>query len=48
MASEKVEMQVGKDLFELREKNLDALRDLGGRVIESNTTSAVPKSVPKN
>jgi hypothetical protein len=43
-ASETVEVQVGKSLFELREKNLLALRDLGSRVIESNTTSAAPKN----
>ena len=46
VASESVEMQVGKSAFELREKNRLALRDLGGRVIESSTTSAAPKSVP--
>ena len=48
VASEKVEVQVGKSLFELREKNLMALRDLGSRVIESNTTSAAPKTNGKN
>jgi hypothetical protein len=48
VASEKVEVQVGKSLFELREKNLLALRDLGSRVIESNTTSAAPKTNGKN
>ena len=48
MASQTVEVQVGKSIFELREKNLLALRDLGSRVIESNTTSAAPpKSVSK-
>ena len=47
-ASETVEVQVGKSMFELREKNLLALRDLGNRVIESNTTSAAPKNAPKN
>lgn len=48
MASQSVEVRVGKSVFELREKNLLALRDLGGRVIESNTTSAAPQNVPKS
>lgn len=48
MGSQTVELQVGKDMFELREKNLLALRDLGSRVIESNTSSAAPKTAPKN
>ena len=46
--SDTVEMQVGKSAFELREKNRMAMRDLSSRVIESNTTSVAPKSVPKN
>ena len=40
--SNSVEMRVGPSVFELREKNLLALRDLGSRVIES--TSATPKN----
>ena len=41
-SSNSVEMRVGPSVFELREKNLLALRDLGNRVIES--TSATPKN----
>ena len=48
VASEAVEVQVGKSAFELREKNLYALRDLGSRVIESGQTSAAPKTDGKN
>ena len=33
--SQFVEMQVGQSRFGLREKNLDALRDLGSRVVEA-------------
>jgi hypothetical protein len=43
-ASESVEMQVGKSAFELREKNRLAMRELGSRVIETNTTSTAPKN----
>lgn len=43
-SSSTVEMRVGPSVFELREKNLLALRDLGSRVIESGTTSAAPKN----
>jgi hypothetical protein len=44
-SSNSVEMRVGPSFFELREKNLLALRDLGSRVIESaTTTSAAPKN----
>jgi hypothetical protein len=42
-SSNTVEMRVGPSVFELREKNLLALRDLGSRVIES-ATSAAPKN----
>jgi len=42
--SQSVEIQVGQSMFELREKNLLALRDLNSRVIESNVTSAAPKN----
>jgi hypothetical protein len=42
--SESVEVQVGQSMFELREKNRLALRELSGRVIESGTTSAAPKN----
>lgn len=42
--SNSAEVRVGPSVFELREKNLLALRDLGGRVIESDTTSAAPKN----
>jgi hypothetical protein len=38
-----VEIQVGHDRFELREKNRMALRDLTSRVIESGATSSAPK-----
>ena len=41
-SSNSVEMRVGPSVFELREKNLLALRDLSSRVIES--TSATPKN----
>lgn len=41
-SSNSVEMRVGPSVFELREKNLLALRDLGSRVIE--LTSATPKN----
>jgi hypothetical protein len=37
-------MQVGKSAFELREKNRLAMRELGSRVIETNTTSTAPKN----
>lgn len=42
--SHSVEMRVGQSMFELREKNLLALRDLNSRVIESNATSVAPKN----
>ena len=42
--SDSVEIQVGQSAFELREKNRLALRELGSRVIETNTTSAAPKN----
>jgi hypothetical protein len=35
---------VGQSVFELREKNLLAIRDLSSRVIESGQTSAAPKN----
>ena len=41
--SNSVEVQVGPSIFELREKNLLALRDLSSRVLES-ATSAAPKN----
>jgi len=42
-SSNSVEVQVGPSIFELREKNLLALRDLSSRVIET-ATSAAPKN----
>lgn len=42
--SQSVEMRVGQSVFELREKNLLALRELNSRVIESNPTSVAPKN----
>lgn len=42
-SSNTVEVQVGPSIFELREKNLLALRDLSSRVIET-ATSAAPKN----
>ena len=42
-SSNSVEMRVGPSAFELREKNLLALRDLSSRVIET-ATSAAPKN----
>ena len=42
-SSNSVEMRVGPSAFELREKNLLALRDLSSRVIETATSTA-----PKN
>lgn len=41
--SEVVEIRVGKDAFELREKNRLALRDLGSRVMET-ASSAAPRN----
>jgi hypothetical protein len=38
--SQSAQMQVGKDVVELRDKNLAALRDLNSRVIVPVTTSA--------
>ena len=43
-SSNSAEMRVGPSVFELREKNLLALRELGSRVIESATTSSAPKN----
>ncbi|MFN2407606.1 MAG: hypothetical protein ABR594_16265 [Pyrinomonadaceae bacterium] len=43
-SSNSVEMRVGPSVFELREKNMLALRDLSSRVLESGTTSAAPKN----
>jgi len=40
--AQSVEMQVGQDRFELREKNRLALKDLTSRVIESGATSSAP------
>jgi hypothetical protein len=39
-ASQSVEIQVGRDAVELREKNIAALKDLNSRVIVPTTTSS--------
>ena len=38
--SQSVELQVGRDAVELREKNIAALKDLNGRVLVPTTTSS--------
>ena len=40
VASQSVEIQVGRDAVELREKNIAALKDLNSRVIVPTTTSS--------
>jgi hypothetical protein len=39
-AAQSLQMQVGKDVVELRNNNLAALRDLNNRVIAPATTSS--------